>query len=77
MLIGEKFLQKQYRKRKPKPLTISTLSLLQSYENMLHTLNVLKPGETVVAADVNGQPSTHIQFNIYTNKEVQSRTRKD
>ena len=77
MLIGEKFLQKQYRKKKPKLVTISTLALLQSYESMLHTLNVLKPGEIIVAADLNGEKASHVQFHIYTNKEVQSRTRKD
>lgn len=76
-MLGEKFLQKKYRQKKPKLVTISTLALLQSYENMLHTLNVLKPGEIIVAADVNGEAMSHIQFHIYTHKEVQSRTRKD
>ena len=76
-MLGDKFLQKRYRQKKPKLVTISTLALLQSYESVLRTLNVLKPGDIIVATDVNGFPEKELTFGIFTNKEVQSRTRKD
>lgn len=75
-MLGEKFIQKKIRQTKPKLVTISTLSLLQSYESMLRTLNVLKPSESIIAADVNGYEAQHIQFKIYI-KGGKSKTEKD
>jgi len=79
-MLGDKFLQKKYRQKKPKLLTVSLLSLLESYESMLRTLKVLNSGERIVAVDIDaskGIDETSLNLKIYTNKEVQSRTRKD
>lgn len=75
-MLGEKFLQKKYRQKKPRLVTISILSLLESYESMLRTLKVLKPGETIVAADVDGILEQSLDINIYV-KGGKSKTEKD
>lgn len=76
-MLGEKFLQKKYRQKKPKLLTVSLLSLLENYESMLRTLKVLNAGEIILAADVVKTEGELITIKLYTHKEVQSRTRKD
>jgi len=75
-MLGDKFLQKQYRKSKPKEITVSLLSLVEAYHNMLLTLKVIQSYDHIVATDgkVTGDS---INLKIYTKKEVQSRTRKD
>lgn len=68
-MLGEKFLQKKYRQKKPKLLTVSLLSLLENYESMLRTLKVLNSGEVPVAADVVKTDGNMITIQIYTHKE--------
>ena len=78
-MLGEKYLQKKIRRTKPKLVTISILSLLESYESMLRTLKVLKPGESILAADdISDEktPDSAIKFAIYI-KGGKSKTKKD
>ena len=69
-MLGEKFLQKiNSLKKKPKRLNVSLLSLLESYDSMLHTLKVLKPGERIIRADIdtkNGLDENDLHIIIHT-----------
>lgn len=76
-MLGDKFLQKKYRQKKPRDFKIDILTVLDQLNPLLHTLKILKPGEQILAADLKDYKSSELTISIYTNKEVQSRTRKD
>lgn len=76
MSLGKKFLSRLHRKIKPRTLSVSLLSLLETYDPVLRTIGVLKPDEVLVAADVKEADKDDVILNIYV-KGGKSRTGKD